>query len=149
ARSTVETEEQAAIRRLRAMRATADRRAELAGATRELSTALDDGRPARVLAAARGEGAEHLVAALGPAPEERASQAVWCGLALEVEAWRDRHRGDQLQPDPREPEVSWLLGPRPVGAWESWGRVANLVSDAPELLQVARSRGIGEGAGLD
>ena len=102
-----------------------------------------------MLAAARGEGAEHLVAALGPAPEEPAPRAVWCGLAAEVEAWRDRHHDDEVQPDPREPGPSWLLGPRPVGAWESWRRVAHLVEDAPELLQMARSRGIGGGAGLD
>jgi conjugative relaxase-like TrwC/TraI family protein len=136
-RAKLDREERAVIERVRALRATADRRAELAGAAREFGMALDEIRAARVLDAARGQGAEHLTAALGPAPDEPARQAVWCGIATEVEAWRDYHvidRGTTLE---QEEGLDWLLGRRSILAQQEWDRMAQLVSRAPELLDTA------------
>jgi hypothetical protein len=58
---------------------------------RELDMALDATRPGRVVAIANGmDPAEPVVQALGPLPEARGGQRVWCGLASEIETDRDR-----------------------------------------------------------
>lgn len=75
-----------------AVAAAAPERARLASVVREIELALDATRPERVVAIANGlDLTEPVVQALGPLPEARGGQRVWCGLASEIE--RDRDRG--------------------------------------------------------
>jgi hypothetical protein len=74
--------------------------ARLASVVREINMALDATRPERVVAIATGlDFTEPVVQALGPIPDTRGAQRVWCGLANEIE--RDRDRG--LWRDPTDP----------------------------------------------
>src|SRR5207248_2225486 len=91
AAADVERERATVEARARALERWGEARATLRASAGEIARALDETRPARVLAAARGEpGGKVLAAALGPAPAEPSARAVWCGIATEVEAWRDR-----------------------------------------------------------
>nr|MDQ3571124.1 hypothetical protein [Actinomycetota bacterium] len=81
-----------------ALAATAAQRQELTQAMGELDAALERTRPERVLALARQEITPvHLVEALGPLSDEAGPRAVWCGLAEEVERFRDRHPGRSIE----------------------------------------------------
>jgi hypothetical protein len=81
----------------RALAATASQRQELSQAMADLDDALATTRPERILALARQEvTAAHLVQAVGPLPEEPGPRAVWCALAEEVEHFRDRHPGRDM-----------------------------------------------------
>lgn len=72
--------------------AVAPERGRLASIVREIDIALDATRPERVVTIATGlDPTEPVVQALGPLPETRGGQRVWCGLASEIE--RDRDRG--------------------------------------------------------
>ncbi|MDQ3570973.1 MAG: AAA family ATPase, partial [Actinomycetota bacterium] len=80
-----------------ALAATASERRELSQAVADLDDALERTRPERVPSLARQEIAPaHLVDALGPLPEGPGPRAVWSALAVEVEAFRDRHPGRGL-----------------------------------------------------
>ncbi len=99
-------------------------------------------RPDRVLAAAHGDPAgEHLQIVLGPAPSDPGGRTVWCAIANEIEARRDRQSrapdppppansaGSSATADQTEPSGSscgaqtrrsagWLVGNLPgCGAW--------------------------------
>jgi conjugative relaxase-like TrwC/TraI family protein len=75
-----------------AVAAAAPERARRASVVQEIDMALDATRPERVVAIATGlDPTEPVVQALGPLPEARGGQRVWCGLASEIE--RDRDRG--------------------------------------------------------
>lgn len=75
-----------------AIAAAAPEHSRLVSVVREIDMALDVTRPGRVVAIANGmDLREPVVQALGPLPEVRGGQRVWCGLASEIE--RDRDRG--------------------------------------------------------
>ncbi len=75
-----------------AVAAAAPERGRLASIVGEIDIALDATLPERVVAIATGlDPTEPVVRALGPLPEARGGQRVWCGLASEIE--RDRDRG--------------------------------------------------------
>jgi len=83
--------------------------------------------PERVLAlASREVTSAHLVEALGSLPDTTGPRAVWCGLAEEVEAFRDRHPGRDMDDD--------------VDRWHDPGlhadqeRLHDLLARAPELV---------------
>jgi hypothetical protein len=83
-----------------AVAAAAPERGRLASIVREIDIALDATRPERVVAIATGlDPTEPVLQALGPLPEARGGQRVWCGLASEIE--RDRDRGRWRDPTGR------------------------------------------------
>jgi hypothetical protein len=69
---------------------THEHRVELSASLADIDGALDRSRPERVQALAE-EGADHLVAVLGPVPQTAAGGVAWCQLAGKVEAYLDRH----------------------------------------------------------
>ena len=110
-----------------ALSATASQRQELSQAVADLDDALHRTRPERVFALARQEvTAAHLVQALGPLPEGPGPRAVWCGLAEEVEGFRDRHPGRDL-----DHEVDRWQEP---GLHADQERLHDLFARAPELV---------------
>ena len=83
-----------------AVAAAAPERTRLASVVQEIDMALDATRPERVVAIAAGlDPTEPVVEALGPLPEARGGQRVWCGLASEIE--RDRDQGLRRDPTDR------------------------------------------------
>jgi conjugative relaxase-like TrwC/TraI family protein len=81
-----------------AIAAAAPEHSRLVSVVRELDMALDATRPERVVAIATGlDPMEPVVQALGPLPDTRGGQRVWCGLASEIE--RDRDRGVWRDPN--------------------------------------------------
>jgi hypothetical protein len=115
------------VRHEHALAATASQRQELSQAVGDLDDALASTRPERALALARQEVTPaHLVQALGPLPEEPGPRAVWCALAEEVEAFRDRHPGRDL-----DDEVDRWHDPSLHADQE---RLQELLARAPELV---------------
>jgi len=92
--------------------ASAPERARLAAAVRQLDHALAVTRSARVAAIASGcDLPGYLEKVLGPVPQTRGGQRVWCALASEIEARRDGvgqpdDRADGLW---RDNPTSWRL----------------------------------------
>ena len=127
---------QAAARYTQALERTAPQRQELDRRGRELADALTETRPDRVLAAACGDPAgKHLETVLGPAPCDPGSWAVWCAIANEIEAQRDR--ASRIPGRAGTGQLGRLLGGRPTYTTKEWDRVAGLVNDAPALLEIA------------
>ncbi|HUP86737.1 MAG TPA: MobF family relaxase [Acidimicrobiales bacterium] len=139
ARSDMEGHRQAVERYLEAVERTAPERQQLERDARELANALAETRPERVVAAAHGDPAgEHLEIALGPAPSDPARRVMWCAIANEIEAHRDRtNHADHVGTG----RLSSLLGARPTYTTKEWDRVAGLVKDAPALLDSATTIG--------
>jgi hypothetical protein len=74
-----------------AIAAAAPERARVVSLVREIDIALDATRPERVVAIATGlDPTERVVRALGPLPDTRGGQRVWCALASEMERDEDR-----------------------------------------------------------
>lgn len=99
--------------------AAAPERSRLVSVVRELDMALDVTRPERVVAIANGlDPTEPVVQALGPLPDTRGGQRVWCGLASEIET--DRDRGVWRDPTDRVGQHSMFAracGERRVHDW--------------------------------
>jgi hypothetical protein len=117
-----------------------DVRREVADALAELDAALDHTRAARVRALAT-EPPRHLVDVLGPPPAGGAGRAAWCGLALGVEAYRDRHP-EALGPG--DGGVVGAIGPRPSSRWQpepEWDGLARRLADGPAVVSVATELG--------
>lgn len=102
-----------------AIAAAAPEHSRLVSAVQELDIALDATRPERVVAIATGLGPmEPVVRALGPLPDTRGGQRVWCGLASEIE--RDRDRGVWRDPTDHAGQHSMfarVCGERRVDDW--------------------------------
>ncbi|HSH61568.1 MAG TPA: hypothetical protein VK988_18360, partial [Acidimicrobiales bacterium] len=119
------------FRREQALAATADRRQELSQAVADLDDALQRSRPERVQALAGQEiTPAHLVHALGPLPEGPGPRAVWCALAEEVEQFRDRHPGREV-----DEEVDRWRQPDVHADQEG---LHDLLDRAPELIAVGK-----------
>ena len=117
-----------------------DARREVADALAELDAALDHTRADRVRALAT-EPPRHLVDVLVTPPDGGPGRAAWCGLALGVEAYRDRHpevlgAGDG--------GVVGAIGPRPSPRWHpepEWDGLARRLADGPAVVSVAGELG--------
>ena len=103
----------------------------------DFGAALDRTRGERVLAML-GDGAAppHLTAVLGAVPEGLTRRQLWCGLAFEVEAYRDVH------PEPGRADSAGLeaaLGPRPERFEEApaWDYLASRISLGPAIIAAA------------
>ncbi len=120
-----------------------EQRRVAADAVAELDAALDHTRAARVRAlASAGDAPCHLVAVLGEAPAGGSGRAAWCGLALQVEAYRDRHP-DSFSLDDYS-DVVTAIGPRPTPRWRpdaEWDGLARRLADAPAVVAVAAELG--------
>lgn len=107
----------------------------------ELDAALDHTRAARVRTLAT-EPPRHLVDVLGPPPACGAGRAAWCGLALGVEAYRDRHPEALGSED--DGGVVGAIGPRPSPRWQpepEWDGLARRLADGPAVVSVAAELG--------
>lgn len=94
---------------------------EDADAVAELDPALDHTRAARVRALANaGNVSSHLAAVLGEPPAGGPGRAAWCGLALQVEAYRDRRPDRSLD---GYNDVVTAIGPRPSPRWHPDERI--------------------------
>lgn len=106
-----------------------EQRRQDSDAVAELDGALDHTRAARVRAlASGGEELSHLVALLGAPPAGGPGRAASCGLALQVEAYRDRH------PDRSQDGYNDLvtaIGPRPSPRWGIRTRRVGRLEAAP------------------
>ncbi|HET9444220.1 MAG TPA: hypothetical protein VFO65_12900 [Acidimicrobiales bacterium] len=123
-------------------------RREDAHAVAEIDAALEHTRAARVRALANaGDASSHLVAVLGEPPAGGAGRAAWCGLALQVEAYRDRH------PDRSQDGYNAIvtaIGPRPSPRWHpdpAWDGLKRRLANAKAVIAVAAE--LGDAPGVD
>ena len=133
-REVLASERAADAARHRALEATKDERTELRRTLREIDAALEDTRVERVLALAHDDSPPfYLLESLGEVPLSRGGQQAWCGLAIEIERYRDRHAVTNefmaLGADP-ECEVQRLPD-------KNWNRVNDLIRDADAIIEVA------------
>ncbi len=121
-----------------AMHDTADQRARLTQAINDIDHALTTTRPDRVAAAALDPTSE-LWATLGPPPDSRGGRDAWCGIALELEAWRDRPPNPEPWIDERLGEPTHpLLGTRPARhGRDQWEHLATLLDHTDDILDTA------------
>jgi len=103
----------------------------------DLEAALDRTRGERVLAML-GDGAAppHLTAVLGAVPETLTRRQLWCGLAFQVEAYRDVHP-EPGRADSAGPQAA--LGPRPERFEDApaWDYLAARISLGPAIIAAA------------
>ena len=89
----------------------------------------------------------HLVAVLGEPPAGGPGRAAWCGLALQVEAYRDRHPDRSLD---GYNDLVTAIGPRPSPRWHpdpAWDGLKRRLADARAVIAVATE--LGEASGFD
>ncbi|MDP9019536.1 MAG: relaxase domain-containing protein [Actinomycetota bacterium] len=139
ARRQLDAERAAQQERARGRDAVAPHRMELTQVLAELDAALDDTRAARVAAMAGEPIAPiHLVAVLGEPPADSAGRQAWCGLAYQVESYRDRH------PEALGHEafggVAAAIGPRSGERWQrapEWDDLAGQLGRGVDLVAMA------------
>lgn len=78
---------------------------------------------------------------LGEPPAGGAGRAAWCGLALQVEAYRDRHPDRSLD---GYNDLVTAIGPRPSPRWHpdpAWDGLKRRLADAGAVIAVATELG--------
>ena len=138
ARRLAKTETEAQRAREQALRDNRGAMTELEGAVADIDGALDHTRPDRVLAMLRAEESpKYLTDVLGAVPETVAGQQAWCGLAWEIESYRDAHPTASHEESDRG--VQAALGRCPDWYADSlaWIYLAGRVADGPDIVATA------------
>ena len=138
ARRLVKTETEAQRARERALRDNRGAMTELEGAVVDIEGAIEHTRPDRVLAMLRAEEPpKYLTDVLGAVPETVAGQQAWCGLAWEIEYYRDAH--PTAPRDESDRGVQAALGRCPDWYADSlaWTYHAGRVAGGPDITATA------------
>jgi hypothetical protein len=115
---------------------TKNERTELSRALQEVDAALDDTLVERVLGLAHDDSPPfYVLEALGEVPLSRDGQRAWCGLAAEIERYRDRH-GLTNEFLVLGPERQFELHQVSDGGWR---RVNHLIQEAGGIIDAAHA----------
>ncbi len=138
ARRLVKTETEAQRARERALRDNRGAMTEMESAVVDIESALDHTRPGRVLAMLHAEQPPaYLTDVLGVAPETVAGRQAWCGLAWEIESYRDAHPA--ATHDESDHGVQAALGKCPdwYSETHAWTYLAGRVVDGRNIIAIA------------
>jgi hypothetical protein len=122
--------------RHRALDATKDERTALGHALDEINGALEATRVQRVLGLVRDDAPPlYILETLGEVPLSRGGQRAWCGLAFEIERYRDRYAvTNEFMAVGAEPQLR-----RNAALNKEWTRMCDLIGDARAIVEVAHA----------
>jgi hypothetical protein len=112
----------------------------LEGAVTDISNALDHTRPARVLAMLHAENLPvYLTGVLGAPPETVAGRQAWCGLAWEIESYRDSHPAAVRHESDVGPQAALGRCPEHYSETHTWVHLAGRIAGGNDIVAAAGS----------
>ncbi len=135
AQERLRAEQVSAAARQHALETTTDECDEYRRALHEIDAALGAARVQRVLELVQDESPPfYLLEVLGEVPPSRGGQRAWCGLAVEIEHYRDRHAiTNELMAFDVEPKLGHATSDK------HWSRVHNVIVDADAIIDAAQA----------
>ncbi len=137
-RRVVKVEEAAQRARVQALRDNRGALADLEQAVADVEGALERVRVERVIAMESGhESRTQLVGMLGVPPNSVAGRQAWCGMAYEVETYRDHH--PEIIGHEHEEGVYAAIGPSPSSFRDraTWDHLVRRMADGAEIVAAA------------